>query len=100
MGDGGCAREQHVFDEPQVGDAVVCASGGQHHAVNLRCLTFCAQVQPTRGIVNGSQGLLHSLTFDGAIMYILKYMAKPTAGACMALANCDDGDDDMPTLEA
>ena len=66
----------------------------------LRCLTFCAQVQPTRGIVNGSQGLLHSLTFDGAIMYILKYMAKPTAGACMALAICDDGDDDMPALEA
>ena len=41
-------------------------------------------------------------------MYMLKYLkhfkyayaAKPTAGACMALAICDDGDDDMPTLEA
>jgi len=28
------------------------------------------------------------------------YAAKPTAGACMALAICDDGDDDMPALEA
>ena len=39
-------------------------------------------------------------------MYMLKYLkyfkyaAKPTAGACMALAICDDGDDDMPMLEA
>ena len=24
-----------------------------------------------------------------------KYAAKPTAGACMALAICDDGDDDI-----
>ena len=29
-----------------------------------------------------------------------KYAAKPMAGACMALAICDDGDDDMPALEA
>lgn len=29
-----------------------------------------------------------------------KYAAKPTAGACMALAICDGGDDDMPALEA
>ena len=28
------------------------------------------------------------------------YAAKPAAGACMALAICDDGDDDMPALEA
>jgi len=33
-------------------------------------------------------------------MYMLKYAAKPAAGACMALAICDDGDDDMPALEA
>jgi hypothetical protein len=39
-------------------------------------------------------------------MYMLKYLkyfkyaAKPTAGACMTLAICDDGDDDMPALEA
>ena len=29
-----------------------------------------------------------------------KYAAKPMAGACMALAICDGGDDDMPALEA
>ena len=37
-----------------------------HHAGTLRSLMHSAQVQPTRGLVNGSQGLLHSLTFDGS----------------------------------
>jgi hypothetical protein len=35
-----------------------------------------------------------------AYLKYFKYAAKPTAGACMALAICDDGDDDMPALEA
>ena len=48
----------------------------------------------------GELAALKAMEYRVAIMYILKYVAKPTVGACMALAICDDGDDDMPALEA
>jgi len=40
------------------------------------------------------------MEFPPVATYMLKYAVKPAAGACMALAICDDGDDDMPALEA